>query len=437
MSQRSTIQKIDREMNSGHLMFELVKRLYPICRSITGNGVRETLSIVKEIIPLEMVEVPSGTKVLDWEVPEEWNIGDAWIKNSAGEKIIDFKQLNLHVLNYSTPVDRQVGLNELKEHVFTLPEYPEWVPYRTSYYNRQWGFCMSQKQLESLPEDSYQVKIDSELKPGSLTYGEFVVPGKSEEEVLFSCHICHPSLCNDNLSGIALATYIAEFVKSKALHYTYRFLFIPGTIGSITWLSRNEDLLEKIKYGLVLTLLGDSSPFHYKKSRRGDAEIDRIMNWLLEKEEGARLLDFSPYGYDERQFCSPGFNLPVGRLSRKPHGEFPEYHTSADNLDFIQPEHLNRSYEFLLKVISVIEGNKKWINLSPKGEPQLGKRGLYKQVGGMAQQKDYQMAILWILNYSDGNHSLLDIAKKSGIEFSVLNKAAMDLQHALLLKPAS
>jgi aminopeptidase-like protein len=437
MSQRNTIQKIDREMNSGHLMFELAKRLYPICRSITGNGVRETLSIVKEIVPLEMVEVPSGTKVLDWEVPEEWNIGDAWIKNSAGEKIIDFKQLNLHVLNYSTPVDRQVGLKELKEHVFTLPEYPEWVPYRTSYYNRQWGFCMSQKQLESLPEDSYQVKIDSELKPGSLTYGEFVVPGKSEEEVLFSCHICHPSLCNDNLSGIALATYIAEFVKSKALHYTYRFLFIPGTIGSITWLSRNEDLLEKIKYGLVLTLLGDSSPFHYKKSRRGDAEIDRIMNWLLEKEEGARLLDFSPYGYDERQFCSPGFNLPVGRLSRKPHGEFPEYHTSADNLDFIQPEHLNRSYEFLLKVISVIEGNKKWINLSPKGEPQLGKRGLYKQVGGMAQQKDYQMAILWILNYSDGNHSLLDIAKKSGIEFSVLNKAAMDLQHASLLKPAS
>lgn len=434
MNLRNTIQQINWS-RTGNSMYELAERLYPICRSITGDGNRVTLSILKEIIPMEIVEVPTGTKVLDWKIPEEWNIREAWIKNPEGEKIVDFNELNLHVLNYSSPVDQQVNLEELKKHVFTIPEYPEWVPYRTSYYNRQWGFCMSQNQFERLPEGMYEVKIDSEIRPGSLTYGEFLVPGESDEEVLFSCHICHPSLCNDNLSGIVVATHFADFIKSLNLKYSYRFLFIPGTIGSITWLSRNEDRAHKIKYGLVITLLGDSSPFHYKKSRREDAEIDKIMEYLIRDEKGAEIRDFSPYGYDERQYCSPGFNLPVGRLSRKPHEEFPEYHTSADNLDFISPENLSRSFEFLLKVISVIEGNKKWINLNPKGEPQLSKRGLYKKVGGQNRQKDHQMAILWILSLSDGNHSLFDIAKKSGIDFSVIEKAALDLQHASLLKP--
>jgi aminopeptidase-like protein len=426
-------QEIDLQQ-AGKSMFELAERLYPICRSITGNGLRETLSILKELIPIEIIEVPSGTKVFDWEIPDEWNISDACIKNQDGEKIVDFKKLNLHVLNYSIPVNKQVDIKELKEHLYTIPEYPDWVPYRTSYHNRQWGFCITHKQFEGLQDEHYQVKIDSEIKPGSLTYGEYLIPGKTEEEVLFSCHVCHPSLCNDNLSGIGLAAKLASILNKMDLNYSYRFLFIPGTIGSVTWLSKNEDKVHNIKYGLVLTLLGDSSPFQYKKSRQGDAKIDKIMGFLLKNEKDTKMLDFSPYGYDERQFCSPGFNLPVGRLSRTPFGEFPEYHTSADDLNFIKPENLGDSLDLLLKFISIIEGDKKWINLYPKGEPQLGKRGLYNSVGGKSQQKDYQMALLWILNLSDGNHSLFDIALRSEIKFETLFQAAIELEQAGLLK---
>jgi len=432
-----TISKALHEINvveEGKKMYELAERLYPICRSITGNGVRETLSILNEIIPLEVVEIPSGTKVFDWEIPDEWNITDAWIKNSRGEKIVDFKKLNLHVLNYSEPVDKKIDLSDLKEHLYTIPENPEWVPYRTSYYNRKWGFCMSHNQFENLTEEKYHVKIDSIIEPGFLTYGEYYIPGKTEEEVLFSCHICHPSLGNDNLSGIVLAVKLAEVLRKLDNHFSYRFLFIPGTIGSLAWLSKNEDKLHNIKHGLVLTLLGDSTPFQYKKSRQGNAEIDEIVTYLLEKKLGFKILDFSPYGYDERQFCSPGFNLPVGRLTRTPFAEFPEYHTSADNLDFINSDNLTESLSFLLKIITTLEGNRKWTNLSPKGEPQLGKRGLYGSVGGQSNHKDYQMALLWVLNLSDGNHSTLDIAKRSGIDFEVINEAADKLFNATLLK---
>ncbi len=418
----------------GKNMYELAERLYPICRSITGNGVRATLSILKEIIPLKVVEIPSGTKVFDWEIPDEWNITDAWIKNSKGEKIVDFKKLNLHVLNYSEPVNKQVDLNELKEHLYTIPENPDWVPYRTSYYKRQWGFCVPHKQYENLPEGKYQVKIDSAIEPGFLTYGEYYIPGKTEEEVLFSCHVCHPSLCNDNLSGIVLATKLAEALGKMSNHFSYRFLFIPGTIGSLAWLSKNEGKLHHIKHGLVLTLLGDSTAFQYKRSRRGSAEIDEIMTYLLEKKADSKILDFSPYGYDERQFCSPGFNLPVGRLTRTPFAEFPEYHTSADNLDFINPNNLSDSLELLFNITTIIESNRKWVNLNPKGEPQLGKRGLYDSVGGQSNPKDYQMALLWVLNLSDGNHSMLDIAKRSGIELDIILQVANKLFNVDLIK---
>ena len=433
MTISNALLKINK-VEEGQNMYDLAERLYPICRSITGNGVRETLSILHEKIPLDVVEIPSGTKVFDWEIPDEWNISDAWVKNAEGEKIIDFKKLNLHILNYSEPIDKKIDLAELKEHIYTIPEYPDWVPYRTSYYSRKWGFCISHNQFENLKEGEYQVKIDSEIKHGSLTYGECFIPGNTEEEVLISCHVCHPSLCNDNLSGIVLATKLAEVLSKSDTHFSYRFLFIPGTIGSLAWLSKNEDKLHNIKHGLVLTLLGDSTPFQYKKSRQGNAEIDDILNYLLSKEEGSRNLDFSPYGYDERQFCSPGFNLPVGRLTRTPFAEFPEYHTSADNLDFINPLNLGESLFFLQKVIYIIENNKKYINLSPKGEPQLGKRGLYGSVGGQSNHKDYQMALLWVLNLSDGNHSTLDIAKKSGIDFEVLCQAVFELNKADLLK---
>ena len=422
------------KIDNGDELYSLIERLYPICRSITGDGVRETLKIIGEYIPIQINEVASGTKVFDWTIPEEWNIKDAYIKNAHGEKLVDFKKLNLHVLNYSTPIDEKMGLEKLKDHLFSLPQNPDWVPYRTSYHNKNWGFCLSHNQMTGLKNEEYEVRIDSSLKPGSLTYGEYYIEGQSTDEVIFTCHTCHPSLCNDNLSGIAVAAFLARELSTMKLKYSYRFLFIPGTIGSITWLSRNEDKVDRIKYGLVLNLLGDSSAFHYKKSRRGNSEIDKIMEYVLYKEEGRRLLDFTPYGYDERQFCSPGFNLPVGRLSRKPHGEFPEYHTSADNLNFINPNSLSESLKLLLKVIVVIEENRRWINLSPKGEPQLGKRGLYKSVGGQSQQKDYQMALLWILNLSDGDFSMLEIAKKSEIDFDVLLQAANDLFKAGLLK---
>lgn len=418
----------------GNEMYGLVERLYPLCRSITGDGTRETIKILQEFIPIEIREIPSGTKVFDWEIPDEWNISDAWIKNQDGKKIIDFKKLNLHVLNYSTPVDRSIKLDELKEHVFSSPEHPDWVPYRTSYHNRQWGFCMSHNQFQSLSEGDYHVKIDSEIKPGSLTYGEFFIPGKTSGEVLFSCHICHPSLCNDNLSGIVLATELARGLNKLELNYSYRFLFVPGTIGSIAWLSGNEETVKNIRHGLVLSLLGDKTAFHYKKSRRGNAEIDAIMEYLLARKENAKIREFSPYGYDERQYCSPGFNLPVGSLTRTPFGEFPEYHTSADNLDLIDARSLGESLELLLKAVQIIETNKRYINQNPKGEPQLGKRGLYQSVGGQSQPKEYQMALLWVLNLSDGDHSVLDIATKSGIDFGILQNAVDALIQAGLLK---
>jgi aminopeptidase-like protein len=432
MSLTNDFEKIDLQ-KAGNLMYKLAERLYPICRSITGNGVRETLSIINEFVPLNIREIPSGTKVFDWEIPDEWNIHDAWVKNPEGEKIVDFKKLNLHVLNYSIPVEKHVNLKELKEHLFTLPEYPEWVPYRTSYYTRQWGFCMAHNQCENLKDGNYQVKIDSEIKPGSLTYGECFIPGETNEEVLFSCHVCHPSLCNDNLSGIILATFLASVLNKMDLHFSYRFLFIPGTIGSIAWLSLNEDKIKNIKHGIVLTLLGDSSPFQFKRSRQGDAEIDKIMEYLLKDIVGSKMLEFSPYGYDERQFCSPGINLPVGRLSRTPFSEFPEYHTSADNLDFINADNLKASLSLLIKTVTIIEGNRRWINLNPKCEPQLGKRGLYNSVGGHLQHKDYQMALLWILNLSDGNHSLLDIAIKSKVDFELLLQTVNELLQANLI----
>jgi aminopeptidase-like protein len=411
-----------------------MSELYPICRSITGNGVRETLNIIKKHISLTVHEVPTGTKVFDWTVPKEWNIKDACIKNTRGEKIIDFKKSNLHILNYSVPIKKKVSLKELKEHLFTLPEYPDWIPYRTSYYNENWGFCLSHNQFLELKDEEYEVFIDSSLGKGHLTYGEYYIEGEKPEEVLISCHICHPSLCSDNLSGIAVATFIAKYLKKIPLRYSYRFVFIPGTIGSITWLCLNEKNVSKIKHGLVAACLGDSGGYTYKKSRQGDAMIDSVViNVLKDSGNHCQIIDFFPYGYDERQYCSPGFNLPVGCLMRTPHGQYPEYHTSADNLDFVKPEFLAESFSKYLAILNVLENNKKYINQNPKCEPQLGKRGLYKTIAGQTNGENYQLAMLWILNLSDGNYSLLDISDRAGLEFDVI-KAAADalLKHDLL-----
>jgi len=418
----------------GKEMYQLMSELYPICRSITGNGVRETLGKIKRIVPIEVHEVASGTKVFDWTVPKEWNIKDAYVKNSKGEKIINFKKSSLHILNYSVPIQKKVSLRELKEHLFTLPEHPDWIPYRTSYYSENWGFCISHNQFIKLEEDTYEVCIDSSLGKGHLTYGEYYIKGEIPDEVLISTHICHPSLCNDNLSGIVLATSLAKYLSQASLRYSHRFLFIPGTIGSITWLCLNEPKVSKIKHGLVVVCVGDSGGFTYKKTRQRDADIDKVVAHVLKHSNNDfEIIDFFPYGYDERQYCSPGFDLPVGCLMRTPHGQFPEYHTSADNLDFVKPENLAISFSTYLAVLNILGNNKKYLNQNPKCEPQLGKRGLYHKIGGHDDSKAFQLAMLWVLNLSDGKNSLMDISERAKLEFDLIKEVADTLaKHGLL-----
>ncbi|MGH8056984.1 MAG: DUF4910 domain-containing protein, partial [Candidatus Entotheonellia bacterium] len=409
--------------------------LYPICRSITGNGVRSTLQRIRQEIPLDMHEVPTGTKVFDWTVPKEWNITDAYIKGASGARVIDFQQSNLHVVSYSVPVATKLPLTELKTHLCTLPDAPDRIPYRTSYYHESWGFCLSHQQFLALKDEAYEVCIDSSLLAGHLTYGEYYLQGESSDEVLLSCHVCHPSLCNDNLSGMALATFLAQYLTSHSLRYSYRFLFTPGMIGSITWLALNEDKVERIKHGLVLACVGDPGQQTYKKSRRGDAVIDRAAAHVLQQSgRGHAVLEFSPYGYDERQFCSPGFDLPVGCLMRTPHGRFPEYHTSADDLTFVQPSFLAESFSTCVSILGVLEHNRTYVNQNPKCEPQLGRRGLYKSIGGQRDAKLEELALLWVLNLSDAKHTLLDIAERSGLAFHRIQDATQALLERELLR---
>jgi aminopeptidase-like protein len=420
----------------GREIFALAAKIYPICRSITGNGVRDTLRELDAHIRLDIHEVPTGTPVFDWTVPREWNIHDAYIKDSTGEKIVDFANSNLHVMSYSVPVRRQISLDELKNHLHTLPDQPDLVPYRTSYYAENWAFCMTHRQFENLRDDTYEVLIDSSLADGSLTYGEYLHKGETEDEFLFSAHICHPSLANDNCSGVALLTHLAKRIARVRTRYSYRFLFAPGTIGAITWLARNEQNTHRIKHGLVVSMLGDGGGPTYKKSRRGDAAIDRAMIHSL-RHSGLTptILEFSPYGYDERQFCSPGFNLPVALFQRSKFGAIPEYHTSADNLDFIRPDHLGQSYRLIVETIDLIESDVVYSNTIPKCEPQLGKRGLYGAIGGDKHAAAANMAMLWILNLSDGAHSLLEIAERAGLPFAMVRSAAELLREHGLLKP--
>jgi len=416
------------EATLGQMLYDCVRELYPLCRSLTGEGLRETLRRLQRRLPLTLHEVLTGTRVFDWAVPKEWNIRDAWVKDAHGERVIDFQRSNLHVVSYSVPVHRRMSLAELRPYLHTLPDRPDWVPYRASFYTETWGFCLSQRQLDAMEEGEYEVCIDASLEPGSLTYGECHLPGESSDEVLISCHVCHPSLANDNLSGIAIAAYLGQCLGRVSLRHSYRILFLPGTIGPITWLARNERIVPRIRHGLVLVCLGDGGRLTYKQSRRGDAVIDRAAAYVLRQTGDHEVEAFSPYGYGERQYCSPGFNLPVGRLSRTPHGRFPEYHTSADDLDFIRPGQLAGSFAACLAILDVLENDRIYVNQNPKCEPQLGRRGLYREIG------DDEMAMLWVLNQSDGQHSLLDIAERSGGAFSAIRRAAELLERHGLLK---
>jgi aminopeptidase-like protein len=421
-------------LTTGEALHAFAARLYPICRSITGNGVRETLRLVAEQLPLTVHEVPSGTRVFDWEVPAEWNITDAALLDADGRRVVDFRAHNLHIVSYSEPQSVTLPLTELAPRLHSLPEHPEWIPYRTSYYRRNWGFCLSHNERERMRPGAYRVEIKSTLAPGSLTYAEAVIPGTSADEVLFFAHVCHPSLANDNTSGIAIATALAQWLAAESRRYTYRFVFAPGTIGSLCWLRANESRLGRVRHGLVLALLGDPAPLTYKMSRRETSEIDAVAGYVLPGiDPRARVIGFSPYGYDERQLCSPGFNLPVGRLTRSVNGGYPQYHSSGDDLSLIKPGALQQSLEACQRIVEVLEDDRRYLNLSPKGEPLLGKRGLYGAVGGVSPATREQ-ALLWVLNQSDGSRSLLEVARRSGMDFRSIRDAARALEAAGLLR---
>lgn len=417
-------------------IYNFICKLYPIFRSITGEGVRTTLKEIKKIIPINIYEIPSGTKVFDWEIPKEWIIRDAYVADMGGKKVIDIHDSNIHLLNYSIPIhNRKMPIQELKPHIFTLPEYPDWIPYRTSYYHDNWGFCTSENAFRCLNDPFYEVCIDTDHVHGSLSYGELFIPGETEEEILFSTYICHPSLCNDNLSGVAVLTFLAQWLMQEPRRFSYRILFIPETIGAIAWLSTHLDLLKRIKWGMVLTCLGDPGPFTYKKTKNGDSIIDNIVQKvLLDSGKPFSIIDFFPLGSDERQFSSPGINIPFGSLMRTMYEKFPEYHTSADNLEFIAPKSLNESLELYCNIVDCFEGNGYYVNLCPFCEPQLGKRGLYYEVGAQKNRDLSIDALLWLLNYCDGTHSLLDIATKSGIKLSIMRDGVHLLLKNGLLK---
>jgi aminopeptidase-like protein len=422
---------------AGARIYALASVLFPLGRSLTGDGVRETLRILKRYIELDVHEVPSGTAVFDWVIPPEWTLRSASIKTAAGETVVDYVNNNLHIVGYSRPVRARMTRAELQNHVFTLPDQPDLIPYRTSYYADTWGFCLSHRQWLAMDDGPYDVLIDASLDPGALTYGEYLHRGTTTEDVLVSAHICHPSLANDNCSGLALATVLAAALKGRTTRYSYRFLFAPGTIGAITWLARNEPAAQRIKHGLVLSCVGDPGGPTYKKSRLGTALIDRAMAHVLRHAAPhAAILDFSPYGYDERQYCSPGFNLPVGSFQRSQYGTFPEYHTSGDNLDFIQPECLGASLSMIAGAIDIVEHDAVFLNVLPKCEPQLGRRGLYAAIGGDKTAPSKNMAMLWVLNLCDGAHSLLDIADRAGLPFAVIYDTAAVLREHGLLSPA-
>jgi aminopeptidase-like protein len=423
-------------MTTGEDMHRLIADLYPLPRSLTGHGVRQTLAKLCDLIPLTTHEIPTGTAAFDWTIPNEWNVREAYVANSAGHRVIDYKQHTLHLVGYSTPVRTKMRLADLRPHLHTLPDRPDAIPFRTSYYTPTWGFCLTHRQFESLPDDDYDVVIDATLAPGHLTYGELFLPGDTTDEVLLSAHVCHPSLANDNLSGIAVLTHCAAALAARPRRrLSYRFLLAPGTIGAIAWLAKNQTHARRhLRHGLVLSCLGDPAPFTYKRSRRGDAPIDRAAAHVLSTSGNARLLDFSPYGYDERQYNSPGFNLPVGLLMRSQYGTFPEYHTSADNLSFVTPESLAESLTTTLAIVDVLERNCTCVNLSPHCEPQLGRRGLFTGLAGRPSPKDFEMALLWTLNLSDGSNDLLTIADRAHLPFQTIADAADALTTASLLR---
>lgn len=430
----------------GEALMDLVHDLLPLRRCITGDGLRATLRRLGKVVPLDITEIPSGTRVLDWTVPPEWRVREAYLETASGERFADWAESPLHVVQYSVPVQAVMTLAELRPHLHTLPEQPDAVPYRTSYYDRTWGFCLRHETLRRIAdeggeEQSIRVVINTDFTDGAMTLGETVIRGASSDEVLVSAHACHPALANDNASSLAVAAELAaELSQRDDLRFSYRFVFAPGTIGAVAWLAHHRAAVGRIRHGLVLANLGDRGGFTYKQTRRGTLTasaplIDRAVAVALGAPDGPGIdvRPFTPEGYDERQYGSPGFDLPVGRLTRTPHGEYPEYHTSKDDLSLLSAEALAGSLDALRRVVEVIEGEATYLNTEPFGEPMMGRRGLYASVEGEPQTSELQRALLWVLNLSDGRHSLLDVAERSGLPFTTIRLAADRLFAADLL----
>jgi aminopeptidase-like protein len=418
----------------------LFDRLWPILRSITGEGVRETLAILSELAPLQRIEVASATKVFDWTVPPEWVVNEAHVLTPSGERILDVHENNLHLLNYSAPFRGTLTRAQLDEHLHSLPGQPLAIPYVTSYYERRWGFCISQRQREELAEGDYKVVIDTEHVQGSLSIGEAVLPGHGEGEVLISTYTCHPSLANNELSGPLVAAFLyRRLSRWPSRRLTYRFVFAPETIGAIAYLSlRGKHLLKALLAGYVVTCVGTGDRFTLKRSRRGDTLADRAaLHVLSQLPERPRVLDFFPTGSDERQYCSPGFNLPVASVMRSMYGSYPEYHTSLDNRELISIPALRESINVYERILRVLDANGRYVSRAPMCEPQLGARGLYGTLG-TRKNTDSTDALLWVLNYADGEHDLLEVAEMSGITFAQLVQAAAACQEAgLVSQPQS
>lgn len=418
---------------------QLFDRLWPINRSITGNGLRKSFNILKEIIPLNITEIESGTKVHDWVVPKEWNVEDAFIITPDGSKIADVKVNNLHLLGYSIPFKGKLSFEELKEHLFTLPEQPDAIPYITSYYAERWGFCLSHNEYLQLDkEGDYEVIISTTLENGSLSFGDCVLPGSSKEEIVFSSYLCHPSMASNELSGPLVLSFLYNIIKNlKDRKYTYRFVIAPETIGTISYLHKyGEHMKSTCKAGLIITCVGDNGAFTFKESRESDSYINKICQHILNylEPDNFSVVPFSPIGSDERQYCSPGYNLPMGSLMRTMYGVYPEYHTSLDNKDFISFSAMSHTIDLYLKIVKAIELDGYYINQLPFCEPQLGKRGLYPQLGDKLEKSDKLKKIMYLLNYSDGEISLLEIAHKLDVSILDLEIELDSLKEEALLK---
>lgn len=412
-------------------LLQRIAELYPILRSITGPGLRTTLEEIRQELPgLVIHEVPSDTPVLDWTVPPEWTVRDAYVTGPDGRRIADVKRHNLMLVNYSVPFRGEMELAELLPHLHSLPEMPDAIPYVTSYYQPTWGFCLPHRELESLAEGTYQVVVDTDLEPGHLSYGELLLPGEIDDEILLSAHVCHPSLANDNLSAVSVLVELASRLAASPRRHTYRILFAPGTIGTLAFLARTPEARVHTRCGLVLAGMGDDGPLHYKRTRDG-SRIDQVVEHVLGAFDNSVMLDFDPFGYDERQYGSPGIRMPVGRLGRTPHGQYPEYHTSADDLDFVSGPALVEALEVLQEIVYVVENDRRYRSLAPEGEPQLGRRGLYQA----SDTKQERAATLWLLNLADGEYPLLDVAERAGLPFAAITSARDRLIVAGLVEP--